>query len=385
MTSIPIGSRHVFVDESGDPSLDSHIPGVSEYYVLCAVIVESNQLALEEAKAHVIVDKYFPKGELKSSRIGSNLQRRRNILQDISGLGLKHYSQVIDKDRIRTDSGLRYKKSFIKFINRNLYSQLFKAFTQLHIYADQYGTSDFMTGFSDYLQRKLQRGLFENHTFTYSPSKDHPFIQVADVIAGTIRRCYSGEDDISILEPLRTRTIIIDEWPPYVPEPIGLDKLSKDDQFDFLIRRHAVLQAERFIEEKSSHDDPSVQMQVAGARYLLYHFRSVDPTEYVPTAALREGLIKLGYSLSERSVRSKVISPLRAQGVFIASSRKGIKIPYSVADLTRYVQNVNSQVVPYIKCLRICREHFLLATEASLDIVAHEDFPELNSYIENAS
>jgi hypothetical protein len=242
-----------------------------------------------------------------------------------------------------------------------------------------------MQGFSDYLQRKLQRGLFENHTFTYAPSENHPFIQVADVIAGSILRCYSGKDDMSVLDPLRSNTIIIDEWPPFVPEPIGLDQLPTEKQFDFLIRRHAVLQVERFIDENASNRNPDVQAQVAGARYLLYHFRSIDPTEYVRTETLRRHLIELGYPISIRSVRSKVISPLRRQGVFIASSRLGIKIPLSVADLRRYVQNVDSQVVPYIKSLSICREHFLLATEKSLDIVGPEEFPQLHKILTGAS
>ena len=385
MSAIPIGSRHIFVDESGDPNLDINNPGVSGYFVLCAVIVDSIKLGALEEEARAIIYRYFPKGELKSSKIGSNTCRRQRVLNDISHLDFKHYSQVIDKGKILTGSGLQYRRSFVKYVNRALYENLFKAFTELHVFADQFGTSDFMKGFSDYLLRKLQRGLFENHTFTYASSAIHPLIQVADVIAGSILRCYSGKDDMSILDPIRSNTIIIDEWPPYIPEPIGLDQLPREKQFDFLIRRHAVLQTERFIEKNSSSNDPNVLAQVAGARYLLYHFRSVDPTEYVTTETLRRHLKELGFPLSIRSVRSKVISSLRREGVFIASSGKGIKIPLSVADLRRYVQNVDSQVVPYIKCLSVCREHFLLATEANLDIVGSDEFPELHKIVIGAS
>ncbi len=385
MSAIPIGSRSIFVDESGDPNLNILKPGVSEYFVLCAVIVDSSKLASLENEVNRIIYKYFPKGQLKSSKIGSNVARRNRILTDISKLDFKHYSQVIDKGRILSDSGLRYRRSFVKYINRVLYENLFKAFTELHVFADQFGRSDFMQGFSDYLQRKLQRGLFENHTFSYAPSENYPFIQVADVIAGSILRCYSGKDDMSVLDPIRSNTIIIDEWPPFIPEPIGLEQLPREKQFDFLIRRHAVLQVERFIDENASNNDAYVQAQVAGARYLLYHFRSIDPTEYVTTETLRRHLIELGYPISIRSVRSRVISPLRRQGVFIASSGKGIKIPLSVADLRRYVQNVDSQVVPYIKCLSICREHFLLATEKTLDIVGQDEFPQLHKIVTSAS
>ncbi len=385
MSSIPIGSRHIFVDESGDPSLETHKPGVTNYFVLSAVIVNSIDLSVQEKKVEAIIEMFFPNGELKSSKIGSKLNRRKRILEAIAGLDFKHYSQVIDKTKIYSDSGLRYRRSFVKYISRALYENLFIAFTELHVIADQFGKSEFMQGFSDYLQRKLQRGLFENHTFEYALSRDELFIQVADVIAGSILRAYSGQDPMSVLDPIRRNTIIIDEWPPYIPEPIGLDQLPEAEQFNFLIKRHAVMQTESFIENNSSSDDPEIQLQVVAARYLLYHFRSVDPREYVTTSELRHHLWNLGFPLSERSVRNKVISPLRTKGVFIASSRKGIKIPFSVEDLRRYVDVVNSQVVPYVNCLKICRNHFLLATEKKLDIVGNEQFPELHKYISDAS
>ena len=100
MSSIPIGSRHIFVDESGDPSLETLKPGVTNYFVLCAVIVNSRDLSVQEEKVEAIIGKFFPKGELKSSKIGSKLNRRERILEAIAGLDFKHYSQVIDKTKI---------------------------------------------------------------------------------------------------------------------------------------------------------------------------------------------------------------------------------------------------------------------------------------------
>jgi len=189
---------------------------------------------------------------------------------------------------------------------------------------------------------------------------------------------------MKILESIRSNTIIIDEWPPRVPKPLGIDQLSAVERHDFLVRFHAVRRAASFIEEWSLSDDPQVQAQVAGARYLLYHFRSVDPEEYVTTASLRKHLDALGFALSERVVRSKIIGTLRNEGVFIASSRNGIKIPYSTADLRAYVDTVNSQVVPYLARLQLCRNHFLLATARDLDIVSAIEFPDLHRYLGRA-
>ncbi len=61
------------------------------------------------------------------------------MLEAIADLDFKHYTQVIDKTKIYSDSGLRYSRSFVKYISRALYENLFKAFTELHVIADQFG------------------------------------------------------------------------------------------------------------------------------------------------------------------------------------------------------------------------------------------------------
>jgi hypothetical protein len=376
-----VGSRHVFVDESGDPDISIEKQGVSEYFVLTAVIVDSSDLESEEGKARGIIDRFFPKGEIKSSRIGGNIPRRLEILRAVSGLEFKHYSQVIDKSLILADSGLRFRRSFVKFINRILYRNLFRAFSDLHVIADEHGKSDFMLGFSDYLQRRIPQRLFERSTFQFANSKEYPFIQVADLIAGTILRCYTGQDPHSSLDPVRQNTIMIDEWPPRFPEPLGLEELSELDKYSYLVRRHALQQANDFIDERSLSTDPYDQAQVAAVRYLLYHFRSIDPEDYIPTAMLHKHLSDLGFVMSERVLRQRVIAKLRDEGVFIASTRKGIKIPYSVSDLRDFVSTVNNQVVPYLKRLELCRKHFLLATNGGLDIVGKEEFPRLARFL----
>jgi len=374
-------SRHVFVDESGDPALELDREGVSAYFVLTAIIADSAHLQEEDNAARDIISKYFPKGEMKSSKIGQNQSRRSRIIQDVARLHFRHFSQVIDKSRILEDSGLRFRRSFIKFINRILYKSLFQSFSELHVVADEHGKSDFMKGFPSYLERRLPQRLFESWTFIFADSKAHPLLQVADLLAGSISRCYAGLDPMIILEPIRPHTIIIDEWPPRFPEPMGFHELGELQKHDFIVRRVALEKAEQFIDSRSLSEDRYEMAQVAAARYLLYHFRSVDPEEYIPTASLHDHLEGLGFAMSERVLRANVIGKLRDESVFIASTRKGIKIPYGVTDLLDFVSTVNSQVVPYLKRLEICRKHFLMATNGDLDLVRERQFPDLERYL----
>lgn len=382
MSFFEIGHKHVFVDESGDPNLSTTKAGVSEYFVVTAVIVDGAVLSEEEHKAQNIIRRYFPGGELKSSKIGRSAIRRRKILKEISGLDFKHYSQVIDKSQVRSDSGLAFRRSFIKYVNRTVYRQLFQAFTDIHLIADEHGKTEFMQGFADYLKRKLPPALFETATVEFGDSRRFPFLQVADVIAGSISRAYLGKDPMSILEHIRSKTIIIDEWPPRLPRPTNLSQVDEPEKVNLLVRNHSYRYASNFVDMYATSQNPHVQAQVAAVRYLLYHFRSIDPEEYVPTSLIQDHLQDMGSPMSERMLRSRVIGKLREDGVVIASSHRGIKIPYSVEDLMRFVARVNAEVTPYVGRLSRCRKQFLIATEGKLDIVPEREFPELHRYVQ---
>jgi len=86
---------------------------VSDYFVLTAVLVEGSRLAAVQTAASRIIRAYFSSGELRSREVGSNVARGLRILGDLATLDLRHYSQVIDKSAVFTDSGLRFKNTFL--------------------------------------------------------------------------------------------------------------------------------------------------------------------------------------------------------------------------------------------------------------------------------
>jgi excinuclease UvrABC helicase subunit UvrB len=188
---------------------------------------------------------------------------------------------------------------------------------------------------------------------------------------------------MSVLDIIKDQTIIIDEWPPRTPKPIGYDHLPQPEKYDYIVRHRAVQQADTFIEKLSNSDDEIDQAQVAAVRFLLYYFRSVDPNEYIYTSKLQSYLTHLGFKMSIRTLRQSVIAALRDQSVFIVSTYSGIKLPYSVDDLYNFVSMVTSQTVPYLKRLELCRRFFLIATNGELDIVDPGKYPELAGYFSN--
>ncbi|MGB3341255.1 MAG: DUF3800 domain-containing protein [bacterium] len=374
--------RHIFIDESGDPQIDVHKKGVSDYYVMTAIIVPSDKYKEYNSLAASIIREHFGTAEMKSSRVGNKASRRMKIIKAIARIPFKHYSQVIDKAEILTDKGLSFSRSFVKFVHRSIYQQLCRTFSKLTVIADEYGTSEFMKEFGKYLEKRLPRDLFRNSSFNYGNSKDYPFIQIGDMISGTLGRVYSRKDPISILSPILKNTVMIDEWPPKSPT---VESESNDElaiKYDKIVRNQAVNQAKLFIDKFTNSEDYYEKAQIAAVRYLLFHFRSIDPREYIPTTALHHHLKELGYVMSERVLRAKVIGKLRDRSVFIVSSAKGIKIAVDVSDLIRFVAQVDNRIMPYLNRLIIIRNHFLLVSSRELDIANRNYVPALHKILE---
>jgi len=380
---MPTGyTKYVFIDESGDPHITSDTEGVSSYYVITAIIIKPDNIENCIDMARSIITRYFQTGEMKSNRVGNNTRRRSIILNALSTIPFKHYSQVIDKSEILTASGLRFKKSFVKFINKAIYQRLFQSFTNISIIADEHGTSEFMREFGSYIENRVPRTLFESSNFRFGNSADYPLIQIGDMIAGSIARTYEGLDSYKILAPLHDQTIIIEEWPPKYPHLITSSELNELGEIDLIVRKQSVRMASQFIDDNSMKDDPIVEARVAAIRYLLYHFRSVDPEEYLVTDVLLNHLTNMGYNISMPTLRSKVIGYLRDNSIFIVSSNKGIKIPFDTMELVQFTKQVQSRVMPYLNRLRIIRNHFLLSSEGEFDMVDNETFPSLNRIID---
>lgn len=81
--------------------------------------------------------------------------------------------------------------------------------------------------------------------------------------------------------------------------------------------------------------------------------------------------------------RSKIIAKLRDNGVILASSNKGYKLPSSSKDLYDFVNHSNSYIQPMIDRLLKCRNQIKLATKNKLDIFDHEEFKYLNEIKNN--
>lgn len=381
-----------YVDESGNHDLEIDKEGASNLFVCAAVIVNSNQDRLVKQKMEDISSTFFSGSEVKSSNIGSNNRRRLSILEEIEKINFGYYALVINKAQIEKDSGLSFKPIFYKYLNNMLYSRLLRSGTNLHIIADEIGGKAFMSSFLPYLKKKGKPDLFTDYTHKFASSEDTPQIQLADLIAGTLTRCFD-KDKISsqktqFRELLRSKELGIASWPlrhQFISE-ISLNDSAH--RWDNIIHECSINRAFNFLQEYEGSSDEKHQMQISVLRHLIFLREFEDEGSYgsVISDRLIAYLMKEGFpELSRQQLSSQVIGPLRDWGVLISGSSDGYKLVCTVADINCYLFHNLSIIGPMLSRLNTARQGIRQDTSNQYDILADKNFSFLKSIAECAA
>ncbi len=379
--------QNIFIDEYGDANLDVTQKGVTQSYILTAVIVDDDLLKQESDSAIKIIKKYFPKGELKSSSIGKNINRRLIICNELLKLKFHFYSIVFDKLEIRKDSGLRFKESFIKFLHKQLYETLYSNLSSLNIYSDEHGRSEFMESFENYILDVIKDNLFDKRSFQFVNSKDYPFVQLADFISGSLARFYDSKkfqkESKVFIELIKDKSLRIDEWPnKYNLKSVPIHTATSYE-YDSVIVDHAIRQAEVFISKNENTHDLDVELQVRAIKFLLFNFKFISSTEYVSTKVLVKHLSEItGQEISEQKLRLQIIAKLRDANLIIASSSTGYKIPLNIHNMYDFVERTNSVVLPMLERIAKAREQYLFISKNTIDILNSSRFNKLKEIID---
>jgi len=364
-----------FVDESGDTNLELSKDGVSQLFIVAAVIVHDNMLDIFNDKAEALAQSYFSGSEMKSSNIGNNDKRRISILEEVLGLPCSFYALVVDKRRLFQDCGLRFKKSFFKHLHGKLDSELFKRFPFLRIIADEHGREEYMNSFCEYIEHNHAKHLFSEqlHEFEFTSSKADRGVQVADLFCGSIFKQFSrkiaGENSPNFLDLLKSKTIGVVVWPPSDFPFYQTTVVSQSHPFDHIVEQQALASAKEFLNDKTGDENTAVLDQVICLQYLLFHYEVLESKDFVYGEEIRNQLDKnRNEPIGEKTFMSCVIAPLRDNGVMIVSSSKGYKLPSCVFDLSADLNYNSYKIAPRLLRLGRIRDAFKLATNNKLDL-----------------
>ena len=115
---------------------------------------------------------------------------------------------------------------------------------------------------------------------------------------------------------------------------------------------------------------------------MLFYFRNIEPDKYIPTKELMNRVkMESQNKIAMQKFRSDIIAKMRDDGVLIASSSKGYKIPMNVNDIYDFVNRSNSVVAPLISRVLSARQQILLATQNHVDILDQHEYANLRKLI----
>lgn len=388
---MPFQHYWAFIDESGNENLDVYKEGVSQTFIITAIVVQDAGIELLRASIESIRKLHFQTGEMKSSSVGMDHHRRKRILEDFSKTKLSYVSLVVDKNEIHTTSGLQYKKSFRKFLTGMIYNRLYRTFPNLTVVSDQHGSSFFMSSVKDYVEKNHKPNLFDRQDFYFISSKDDILVQAADFIAGT----WAKISDDSVQEDIRkefkeiiiNNAYFIDYWPPSTHAIFP--QTETQSYLNNLVRQYCYNQIHLYIHEHQDNDSldsdekAEESMRIETIRFLLFQNEFLENDEFLMSHQIITHLESLGYeNMRPRKLAAMVIAPLRDHGIIISSSSKGYRVPTTVADIVEFAKTTGEKVLPMLLRLGNARNQLFLASDKSLDIIAESGHLKLNNLIE---
>lgn len=372
--------QYAFINEFGHYGFDFDQPETSTHFIIVSILVKGSEKKFLEQEVEIIKRKHLPKKVIVDSQ-------RMEILQDLKDLPFKVYAYVIDKRKIREDSGVTYEKTFIKFFNRKIFDDLYRTFDTLDLVADEQGSKEFTQEFIAYVKQKCIPDLFNYSTFGFNSSESDILLELAEFIAETIAKGYDtkhhSDQYPSFYRLLRNKIITINLWPHDYKHYLYDYHFEKtDSETDQIIIKQAVNLAYQYIEKHRKSEEEDERVRIDLLKFLLFNLKE-NPDDYVYTEEILDNLNAIRINkIKQHYFRSNIVSKLRDQGLLIASSNKGYKLPVCINDLYDFVNLSSLTIHPMIQRVAKCRDQILLATNREIDILEKSEYDYLKRVIE---
>ena len=364
-------SKIIFIDESGGTTINEF----ERFYVIAAIIAENNTISELSIKVREYWDSISNSTKVKSSSIGKNFNRRKEILSKINEImeefNCSYFCMIIDKKSIPNDSPLQFKRTFYKYPHKLFYNKLLTNLNEYEVIIDKYGDDEFMEGSNSYFNKELD--CFKSHSF--GTDEDYSLLHLADFIAGSYRRYFEEKDDDSGIEIINFPNAPFYVWPPVY---LTRHKLPGTEEIDEQIASITLEAIQEFLETNDDDDSTSINQQKIVLNFLLYEFYK-NPYHSVFRADLVNELATYGYKISEQTLSNSILSKLRGKGIILMSTESGVKIPVTIDDINEWLHRAESQTIPYLKKVLIARNKIQI--KAGIDILEFYKSPEMKEIL----
>lgn len=353
-----------FIDESGDPLFNI---GASARLEFSAILInESDKSSAINDLENIQKELNLP--EFKSNKVRTE-RRRIQILDSLDSIEFKFINLSINKSKVLGEWKL-YPEVFYKYTQKILNAELHRFYDNRTVTIDKFGTTKYQNSLKSYIETNLQLELFKD-TINFESAKDNILVQLADFYAGTHRKLVKGDFKNSehISSFLAKKELHILTWPDNFQRFIIKNISNKQDK---KVAEISINYAEKFIKEH--RNNPNYSHRIKILEYLIFQAKFINHNKYIYSNELMDWLKQNHIYYSEEDFRKEIIGSLRDEGIVIASSRKGLKIPMSVEELNDYIKYTSGR---YLTIIRRFRETYRTLNASSLgkiDLFESEEF-----------
>ena len=272
-----------------------------------------------ETEIETIRQKYFQNGEMSSEKVDSD-HVMLQLLNELKDLPFAIVAYVVDKRKIREDSGITYNKTFFKYLNRLMYEDLSRTFVQLDLVAAEKKTKEFMGEFKRYVINTSIPDLFQYSLFGFNQTQSGILLQLAEFMAGTIAKGYDqtqfSRSYRSFYQILKNKVIAINLWPyDYKHFLYNYKSYRPDSAYDDVIIKQAVNLTYQYIEKNRKSDEVDEKIRIDFLKFLLFNLKE-NPDEYVYTQEILDNLNAIREpKINQHYFRSNIVSKLRDSGL----------------------------------------------------------------------
>jgi hypothetical protein len=200
----------VYLDESGSPNVHDHNPPV---FVVAAVLIDSrvDLAALDQRFKNAFAAIKRPEDhELKTG--GLSVNKHTRVLRELSLLDYQWAAACFNKPQL-TSPGFEDPLTFYRYAFQFLVGDLLTMAWQADLVLDQNSTDAVQAELEAYLRRE-NSGLPVSRlgAVNFADSSKTRLVQLADLVAGAVRRYVSGEGQP--LREIEDKMINLQFWPP---------------------------------------------------------------------------------------------------------------------------------------------------------------------------
>jgi hypothetical protein len=200
----------IYIDESGDPNINNLAPRV---FVVGAVIIESRRSLAELEQRFNNAADYIRRPADQELRTAALSERKHAlVLRELSLLEYQCAAACFVKDRL-AGPGFADPTTLYRYAFQFLVGELLTIAWQAQLVIDENSTQEFQAALADYLRRN-NSGLPVNRlqAVDFATSSKSRLIQLADLVAGAVRRSIDGER--APLRELSEKMVSLQYWPP---------------------------------------------------------------------------------------------------------------------------------------------------------------------------